>query len=107
MKATLGPILMINNNIVPESWILLFTVNRLKLVILKQLRNLFYEKNKYGICVVCFGGFSILVNMKHDTCHEKTDLKVFVVVILKEGLAVSHMAPTMKYYSASFIDYIL
>ncbi len=46
--------------------------------------------------------------------HEKTDLKVFVVVIPKEGLAgwgptnpSLGMTPTMKYYSTAFIDYIL
>ncbi len=46
--------------------------------------------------------------------HEKTDLKAFVVVIRKEGLAgwgpnnsSLGMTPTIKYYSTAFIDYIL
>ncbi len=46
--------------------------------------------------------------------HEKTDLKIFVVVIPKEGLAgwgptnpSLGMTPTIKYYSTAFIDYIL
>ncbi len=41
-----------------------------------------------------------------DVCHKKTDLKVFVVVIPKEGLAgwgpanpSLGMTPTIKYYS--------
>ncbi len=51
---------------------------------------------------------------KYDTHHEKTDLKVFVVVIPKEGLAgwgpanpSLGMTPTIKYYSPAFIEYIL
>ena len=46
--------------------------------------------------------------------HEKTDLKVFVVVTPKEGLAgwgPAHpsldMTRTMKYYSTALLDYIL
>ncbi len=49
-----------------------------------------------------------------DARHEKTDLKVFVVVIPKEGLAGCGptntsvgMTPTTKYYSTAFIDYTL
>ncbi len=48
-----------------------------------------------------------------DARHEKTDLKVFVV-IPKGGLAGGSpanpsldMAPTIKYHSTAFIDYIL
>ncbi len=47
-----------------------------------------------------------------DARHEKTDLKVVVVVIPKEGLAgwgpanpSLGMTPTLKYYSTAFIDY--
>ncbi len=50
----------------------------------------------------------------NDTRHEKTDLKVLVVVIPKEGLVgwgpanpSLSMTPTIKYYSTAFIDYIL
>ena len=46
--------------------------------------------------------------------HEKTDFKVFLVVIPKEGLAgwvpanpSLGMTLTIKYYSTAFIDYIL
>ena len=46
--------------------------------------------------------------------HEKIELKVFGVVIPKEGLAgwgsakpSLGMTQTIKYYSAAFIDYIL
>ena len=49
-----------------------------------------------------------------DTRHKKIDLKVFVDVIPKEGLAgwgpanpSLGMSPTIKYYSTAFIDYIL
>ncbi len=49
-----------------------------------------------------------------DAHHEKTDLKVFVVVIPKEGLVVWGPAnpslglkSTIKYYCTAFIDYIL
>ncbi len=49
-----------------------------------------------------------------DARHEKTDLKVLVVVIPKEGLEgwspanpSLGMALTIKYYSTAFIDYIL
>ncbi len=38
-----------------------------------------------------------------DACHEKTDLKVFVVVIPKEGWARAHpsfgMTPTFREYN--------
>ncbi len=51
---------------------------------------------------------------KHDACHKKTDIKVFVVVIPKEELAgwcpanaSLGLTSTIKYYSTSFIDYIL
>ncbi len=44
----------------------------------------------------------------YDMCHEKKDLKVFVVVIPKKELHPSlGMTPTIKYYSTAFIDYIL
>ena len=50
----------------------------------------------------------------NDVHHEKTDLKVFVVVIPKEGLAgwdpanpSLGMTPTINYCSTAFIDYIL
>ncbi len=49
-----------------------------------------------------------------DAHHEKTDLKVFVVAIPKEGLAgwgptnpSLGMTPAIIYYSTAFIDYIL
>ena len=44
-----------------------------------------------------------------DVCHAKTDRKVFVVVIPKEGLAGPSsmgMTTSTEYYSA-FLDYIL
>ncbi len=47
-------------------------------------------------------------------CHKKTDRKVFVVVIPNEGLVgwgptnpSLGMTPTIKYYSTTFIHYIL
>ena len=44
---------------------------------------------------LCFGNRSLGM---FDDCHEKTDLKVFVLVI---------PTPTTKYYSTAFIDYTM
>ncbi len=62
------------------------------------------------------GNVSILCQLwaQNDMRHEKTDLKIFVVVIPKEGLAgwgpanpSLGITPTIKYYSTAFIHYIL
>ncbi len=48
-----------------------------------------------------------------ELCHEKICLKIFVIVILKEGLAgwgpaiLLGMTPTIKLYSLAFTDCIL
>ncbi len=48
---------------------------------------------------------TIIKSYTLEVHHKKTDLKVFVVVIPNNSFL--GMAPTIKYYSTAFIDYIL
>ncbi len=61
--------------------------------------------------------FPLLSPCSHELRHGKMCLKIFVVVIPKEGLAgiggqgpanpSLGMTPTIKFYSATFTDYVL
>ncbi len=45
-----------------------------------------------------------VVNYMYDVCHEKTDLKVFVIVIPKEGWA-RVTVPTFFWYDTNFLEF--
>ncbi len=78
----------------------------------KQFQSLLCLKEKnvgQQSCQLTIGG---VVSLSFDMRHEKTDLKVFVVVIPKEGLAGRGsanpslgMTLTIKYYSPSGAHY--
>ena len=46
-----------------------------------------------------------LQHTPHDVCHKKTDLKVFVVVISKEGWA-RVAVPSFFWYDTDFLEFV-
>ncbi len=69
--------------------------------------NGFDNNDAQAICNMFGYKYVIIIDVR----HEKTDRRVFVVVIPKEGWGPASpslgMMPTIKYFSTAIIDYIL